>query len=311
METPASAALEPNYSEMADDAAALATDQEAHESTETEAFAGRLFEAALGAIDLLAIHLGQRLGFFRAMADALPTTSGELATRTGTHERYAREWLEQQAVSDILEVVVGDDEHAKPSQRRYRLPVARAVVLLHEENFAYLGSVPGFAVAIAHKMDVLVEAFRSGGGVPWAAYGGLAREGQAGLNRAVFAQLLTSEWLPAMPDVHACLQARARVADVGCGGGWSSIEIARAYPKVYVEGFDSDPESIELARSHAADAGVSDRVTFHAQDVSKPPAGTYDLVTAFETIHDMSRPVEALRGMRQMARPLRNGSHHG
>jgi 2-polyprenyl-3-methyl-5-hydroxy-6-metoxy-1,4-benzoquinol methylase len=130
-----------------------------------------------------------------------------------------------------------------------------------------------------------------------------AREAQADMNRPVFLNLLGQEWLPAIPDVHARLQADppARVADVGCGGGWSSIGIARAYPKVHLDGLDVDEPSIALARANAAEAGLADRVSFHARDAADPDlAGRYDLVTAFEVVHDLAQPVEVLRAMRAL-----------
>jgi SAM-dependent methyltransferase len=281
----------------------------AGQAEQTEAFVGRLFEATLGAIDLLAIYLGDQLGLYRALAGGGPATSTELAARTGTHERFVREWLEQQAVSDILEVgslAVDSDEGggADGAARRYRLPAARAEALLSEESLAYFAPLPRFLVATARQADALLQAYRTGSGVPYTAYGADAREAQAAFNRPAFANLLGSAWLPTIPDVHARLLAAppARVADIGCGAGWSSIAIARAYPNVQVDGFDSDAASIELARRNAAAAGVGDRVSFQVRDAADPAlAGTYDLVVAFETIHDMARPVGALRSMRRLA----------
>src|SRR5207248_11755210 len=147
-------------------------------------------------------------------------------------------------------------------------------------------------------------AFRTGGGVPYPDYGQDTREGIAEGNRPMFLNLLGQQWLPAIPDVHARLQADppACVADVGCGAGLSSLAIARAYPKARVQGFDADEASIALARENAAAAGLADRVSFTLRDASEPPpADRYDLITAFETLHDMARPVEALASMRQMA----------
>jgi 2-polyprenyl-3-methyl-5-hydroxy-6-metoxy-1,4-benzoquinol methylase len=121
-----------------------------------------------------------------------------------------------------------------------------------------------------------------------------------------YVNLLGIEWLPAIPDVHARLQADppARVADFGCGGGWSSIAIARAYPNVTVDGFDLEEPRVELARTNARAAGVEDRVRFHVQDVSRGDfGGTYDLVTGFEMLHDAGRPVDVLRSMRRLAGP--------
>ena len=137
--------------------------------------------------------------------------------------------------------------------------------------------------------------------MPYAAYGLDTREGIAEMNRPMFINLLGSEWLPAIPEVHARLQADppARVADVGCGTGWSSIVIGRSYPTVRVDGLDLDEASIATAQANARQAGVADRVRFELRDAADPQlAGQYNLVTAFETLHDMARPVEALRAMR-------------
>jgi 2-polyprenyl-3-methyl-5-hydroxy-6-metoxy-1,4-benzoquinol methylase len=149
----------------------------------------------------------------------------------------------------------------------------------------------------------VLAAFVRGGGVAWLDFGADAREAQAALNRPVFLSLLAKEWLPAIPDVHARLLADppARVADIACGAGWSSIAIARAYPNVRVDAFDLDEPSIALARANGAEAGVADRVTFHVRDAADPALdGRYDLVTIFEALHDMARPVEALRATRRL-----------
>ncbi len=262
-----------------------------------DAFVERLFGSALGAFDLFTVYLGQRLGLYRALADGGPATPEELASRAGTHERYSREWLEQQAVTGILEV--GDSSPGRG--RRYRLPAAHAEVLLDEESLNYLGFLSKMAVAVTRPIDRLLEAYRSGGGVPWDAYGDDMREGQAEQNRPVFHHFLGSEWIPAVPDVHDRLRADppARVADVACGAGWSSIGIARAYPRVRVDGLDLDGPAIEMARRNAEAAGVADRVAFEVRDASDPAlSGRYDLATVFEAVHDLSRPVEVLRAIR-------------
>lgn len=152
-------------------------------------------------------------------------------------------------------------------------------------------------------MDVLVQAYRTGGGVPWETYGSDGREGVGDSNRPLYLRVMSREWLPAIPDVHRRLKATpsARVADIGCGTGWSSIAIALAYPDVSVRGFDRDPESIAQAKTTAASLGVSARVVFEARDAGEPgDAGAYDLVTFFECLHDLARPVKALRAAREM-----------
>jgi 2-polyprenyl-3-methyl-5-hydroxy-6-metoxy-1,4-benzoquinol methylase len=146
----------------------------------------------------------------------------------------------------------------------------------------------------------LIDAFRTGGGVPWTAYGDDGREGQAAMNRPQYLALLAEHWLPALPDVHARLQAKpARVADLCCGEGWSSIALPLGYPQVTVDGFDVDEASIEAARRHAEGAGVGDRVDFAVRDAAELE-GTYDLVTIFEAVHDVARPVELLESARRL-----------
>ncbi|MGH2450139.1 MAG: methyltransferase domain-containing protein, partial [Candidatus Limnocylindria bacterium] len=259
-----------------------------------EGLAERLGGAALGAYELLTVYLGHKLGLYRALADRGDAAAADLATATGTNERYAREWLEQQAVAGILEV---DDAEAAPEERRYRIPRGHDEVLLDPESLAYIVPMARFAVSFTSALPAVEEAFRTGGGVPWTAYGAEGREAQAGANRPQFAHLLGSEWLPAMADVHARLSAEppAAVADVACGAGWSSIALARSYPTAAVHGYDVDEASVALARANAAEAGLGDRVRFHARDAGDPEfAGRYDLVTIFESVHDMSRPVEVL-----------------
>jgi 2-polyprenyl-3-methyl-5-hydroxy-6-metoxy-1,4-benzoquinol methylase len=268
-----------------------------------DALAGRLMEATLGLIDVGAIYIGDQLGLYRALARGGRMTSSRLAIETGTHERYAREWLEQQAVSGLLEV----DDPARPADaRRYSLPPGHADVLVDPDSLSTMLPLAQLGIGVLRVMPALLDAFRTGGGVSWAAFGSEVREGQAAQNRPAFLRLLGEEWLPAIPDLHARLRAdpAARVADVACGAGWSAIGIARAYPKVRVDGLDLDGPSIELAQANVAQAGLSDRVTMTVRDVADPAlAGRYDLVTIFEALHDMSQPVEVLRTCRQLMAP--------
>lgn len=263
-----------------------------------DALVERLFGAVLGFNDLYLVYLGDRLGFYEALAAEGPSTAGELAAATGTHERYVREWLEQQAVTGVLEV---DDASLDEGARRYALPEGHVEVLTDRDSLNFLAPFARMMVGMARPIPAVLEAFRSGAGVPYGDYPADFCEGQGDMNRISFVNLLATEWLPALPDVHARLQADppAHVADVACGTGWSSIALARAYPKVSVHGIDLDEPSIELAQRNAAEAGLTDRVTFEVRDAADPGlAGRYELVTIFEAIHDMSRPVEALRAMR-------------
>jgi len=279
----------------------MTTIESADRATEQrDAFAGRLFESAIATMDIFSVYLGDRLGLYRTLAELNAATPARLAAATGTNERYVREWLEQQAVTGIIDVEEAPDG---AGGRRYRLPAGHREVLLDRDSLSYLAPLARFTVGLGGPMPALLDAFSTGRGIPYSDYGADAREGQADVNRTQFVNLLGSDWLPAVPAVHARLQADqpARVADIGCGAGWSSIAIARAYPNVVVEGFDSDDASIALARRNAAEAGLADRVTFHVRDASDPElVGRYDLVTFFECVHDFGRPVEALRVARTL-----------
>lgn len=261
---------------------------------------GRLFEATLGAMDLFGVYLGDRLGLYRALAEAGPLTSGGLADAAGINERYAREWLEQQAATGILEV---DDAGADALERRYSLPAGHDEALLDESSLNYAAPFGRFVAAVGRPLDDVLAAFRTGDGVPYEAYGADLYEGQEAFTRPMFTTLLGSEWFPAVPELHDRLLAdpRARVADVACGCGWSSIAIARAYPRVHVDGIDLDTASVEKARRNLVGSGVENRVAFYERDAADPAmAGRYDLVTIFEALHDMSRPVDVLQALRGM-----------
>jgi precorrin-6B methylase 2 len=259
-----------------------------------DAFAERIFKAAVATFDLYGIYLGDRLGLYRVLADRGPSTSAELAEAAGINERYAREWLEHEAASGILAV---DEDW------RFSLPPGHDEVLVDETSLKFSASLAQSAVACVRPIDEVVEAFRSGDGLTFDGYGADGRLSQARSTRPMFENLLGSEWLPAVPEVHARLTADppARVADVACGSGWSSISIARAYPKVSVDGIDLDEASIEDARRNLAGSGVEERVRFHNLDAAGASfAHRFDLVTIFEALHDMPRPVDVLRTIRGM-----------
>ena len=269
----------------------------------TDTFVERLFGSVLAALDLQAVYLGDRLGYYRALAEGA-LTSTELAARTGTAERYAREWLEQQAVTGIL---VTDARVADALARRYTLPAPYVAPLTDALDLSHFAPFVRFVVGSLKQTELMVEAFRTGGGVSWAQHGADLREGQAAANRPLFLGPLGQEYLPSIPDVDNALRAGGRAADVGCGLGWSAIGIALAYPDATVDGYDVDGPSIEAARRNAREAGVDDRVRFHAVDAAATNAdtvagGSYDAVFAFECIHDLADPVGVLAAMRRLAR---------
>nr|MCW2728020.1 class SAM-dependent methyltransferase [Aeromicrobium sp.] len=267
----------------------------------TEELAERLFESTLGALDVLSIHLGDRLGLYQLLQEHGPMTADALAGRAGIGRRYAREWLEQQSVAGLLEV---EDAAVDVDERRFILPPEHVGALADRDAIDHFAPVVRVVATAATRADALVEAYRTGGGVPWEAYGPDMRTGQAEGNRPAYLHLLAQEWLPAVPGLEATLEAGARIADIGCGEGWSSIAMASGFPAVTVDGFDIDVASVEAAGRHASEAGVSDRVRFHVTDAgTTAPAGGFDLVTAFECIHDLPDPVAVLAAMRGLARP--------
>jgi SAM-dependent methyltransferase len=208
-----------------------------------------------------------------------------------------REWLEQHAASGLLVV---EDPAAGALERRYRIPPEHEPVLADPDDVRYQAYRGVEAVRAARPLPDLVKAFRHGGApppLPW------EPEGRAEFNRALFVNLLGTSWLPAIPEVDRRLRAEppARVADVACGTGWSSIAMARAYPKITVDGFDVDPDVVAAATENAREAGMAGRVRFAVVDAADPGVGgRYDLVTIFEALHDMARPVDALRSARAM-----------
>ncbi|WP_031168919.1 class I SAM-dependent methyltransferase [Streptosporangium roseum] len=249
------------------------TTQTTQTSQTTEEFAERLLRSALGAFEVLSVHLGDRLGWYRALAGHGPATAAELTARAGGHERYAREWLEQQAACGIL--TVGEDG-------RFTLPEGAAEVLTDESSLAYLAPLARMIAGAATQTPALLEAYRDGGGVGWAAFGPDVRESQAEMNRPWFEQALPDA-LAGVPDLDALLRRPgARVADVGCGGGWSTIALARAYPQAIVEGIDIDGPSVELAVRNAGRAGAD--VAFRHGDAHALADDTERLLYGFSLL---------------------------
>lgn len=264
----------------------------------TDALAQRLLDASLGAVDLLAIHLGDRLGWYRSLAADGPATAADLAARTGTHPRYTREWLEQQAVTGLLET----DVASEPQTRRFSIPAAAGEVLTDTSSLAYLAPLARMFAGAAAHLPALLDAYRTGGGVSWAQLGADGREAQADMNRPWYERELPNA-LASVPDLDDLLRrAGTRIADIGCGAGWSSIALARTYPDALIDGYDIDEPSIRMA-TEGIPANAADRVAFHTGDAARLPESTFDAVFAFECIHDLPDPVAVLAATRRALRP--------
>ena len=267
------------------------------EWTQRQRFGRRLMDATNGGFDVATAYLGIRLGLYRSLADNGPATSAELAARTGTNERLVREWLEQQAATEVLEA-----SH-EPGGWRFALPPDHAAVLLDPEALDGFGGTILAQIASLALVPRLVDAFRTGSGIPFADYGPDMIEGQAASTRPVYETELPT-WLAAIPDPDGRLSGgSARILDVGCGLGWSSIGIARALGGAHVDGVDLDPASILAARSLAAAHGLNDRVSFEVRDAASLAGAGYDLATMFEMLHDLAHPVEVLNAARRALAP--------
>jgi len=265
-------------------------------SNTAEEFAARVFASALGAAEIYSIHIGDRLGFYRALIGG-GTTSTSLAAKTGSDERYVREWLEQQATYGILDVDLTGEEPM------FSLPDAHRQVLIDETNASYLAPMARMLTTAGENMALLLDAYRSGGGVSWDAFGQDMRESQADMNRPFFDNDLADVFAGLGPVHELLSRLDARVADVGCGAGWSTLALARAYPEATFRGFDIDVPSIDMALQNAVSAGLSDRATFSTDDlVTRSGGEEYDVALAFECIHDMSQPVQVLAAMRDMVK---------
>lgn len=260
-------------------------------TSSADALAERLFASTVASFDLAGVYLGDRLGLYRSLDAEGPATADELAERTDTDARYIREWLEQQAVGGILDV---------DGDQRFSISSEHAAVLVVEDSLNLMAPVTRMVTAAFGRLPALVDAYRSGEGIGWETYGPDMREGQAAFNRPAFTHLLGREWLPAIGDLHARLLADppARIADVGCGEGWSSIAIARAYPKARVVGIDLDTASIEAARRHAGRADLDGNLEFRDGDAAALDDGPYDAAIIIEAVHDMSDPVSVLASIR-------------
>ena len=267
----------------------------------TDAITERLFNATINTLELFGVYLGRKLGLYRALHREGPLNPPELAAAADIDARYAREWLEQQAVAGFLVV---DRNDSDPDERVFRLPQEFMAVLVEDDDPAHVAPFAHMVVGIAGVLPDVVKAYRTGQGVNYRKYGIDFREGQSGINRPAFLRDLTESWIPALPELHERLRSgeRLRIADVGCGGGWSSIAIAQAFPNAEVIGYDLDEASVVDARRNAREKGV--KVRFLRKDADElAQDGPFDLVLLLETLHDMSRPREVLAALGEALAP--------
>jgi len=254
------------------------------------------FVGDLGAVlHATTVVIGERLGLYKAMADGEPVTADALAARTGTDPRYITEWLSAQAASHWC-------EH-DPATASFRLTEEQAFVLTDETNPLYLPGAYLLAGSTMRDEPAITEAFRTGAGVGWHEYLYNLFAGTEKFFRPGYVANLTSSWIKALDGTDAKLDRGARVADIGCGHGASTIIMALAYPHSTFVGFDYHDASIEVARKAAADAGVADRVTFEVAAADRFGGTGYDLVCVFDALHDMGDPVAAAAHVHEALAP--------
>jgi SAM-dependent methyltransferase len=255
------------------------------DEAKVEAFMGKAVTDMGAIISAPLFVIGEKLGLYKAMAGAGPLTSQEVAHRAGAAERYVREWLRNQAAGGYVEYDAESD--------RYTLPDEHALALADESSPLYVLGVYDMVASLYADEERLREAFRTGDGLGWHEHDHRLFRGTERFFRPGYRGHLVSEWIPALEGVEAKLERGARVADVGCGHGASTIILAEAYPNSEFFGFDYHQESIGRAREAAEEAGVGDRITFEVAAAKDYPGGDYDLVCVFDCLHDMGDPAGA------------------
>jgi 2-polyprenyl-3-methyl-5-hydroxy-6-metoxy-1,4-benzoquinol methylase len=259
------------------------------------AFVFRAVDEVGATLNTALVVMGDRLGWYRAMAGAGPLTPADIASRTSTSERYVREWLNNQAAGGFVDY--------DPDSGRYTLPPEQAMALTDESSPAYL---PGFfEIALGSMLatSTITEAARTGTGFGWHEQAEEVHSGCERFFRPAYNAHLVAEWLPALDGVVARLEQGGTVADIGCGHGSSTVLMAQAFPTATLVGFDYHEGSIATARKRAVEAGVDDRVRFETATGDAYPPAQYDLVTMFDCLHDMGDPVGAARHVRDSLKP--------
>jgi SAM-dependent methyltransferase len=260
------------------------------DETRVEAFVERIIDEIGAAVNVPITIIGIRLGLYAAMADGAPVTPAELAERTGTHERYVREWLAAQAAGGYVTY--------DPETGTYVLPAEHAAVLADESSPVYQGGMFQTASATIMAQDQVADRFRSGEGLGWHEHHHDLFDGTDAVFGLSYRACLVQEWIPALTGVESKLRAGARVADVGCGYGTATVLLAQAYPASTFVGFDYHAESIARARANAAAAGVEDRVRFEIASATDFPGTDYDLIACFDALHDLGDPAACARHVR-------------
>jgi SAM-dependent methyltransferase len=263
----------------------MALDKQTIDTAKLDELVGRAVGELAAGYGGVMIGIGDRLGLYRAMAGAGPMTSHEVAQAAGCAERYVREWLNGQAAGGYVLY--------HPASRSYELTAEQAAVLADEASPVFMPSIWQVVAAAWSDAGRTADAIRTGAGVAWGDHDGRLHCGVAAFFRNGYRASLVSEWLPSLEGVLPKLEAGARVADIGCGHGHSTLLMAEAFPHSRFVGIDTHSGSIAAAQALAIDAGLSDRVEFILADAKAPLPGVFDLICFFDCLHDLGHPVEA------------------
>jgi 2-polyprenyl-3-methyl-5-hydroxy-6-metoxy-1,4-benzoquinol methylase len=242
------------------------------------------------------LHLvGDRLELFDTLKKFGPATAEQFAEVAEINARYAREWLSAMACHGYIDYDAGTET--------FSIPIEHAMVISEKDSPIYIGGLIRTQPDFWANVDALTEAFVNGGGVPQCCFGDEWRCGFERFSRPGFVNNLANHWIPALDSIEERLKLGGSVIDVGCGNGQAAIQMALAYPEASVIGIDVFPAAIESARENAETAGVGDRVRFEVHDVAEGLPGSYDLITCFDVIHDLPRPIESMQAMRAALNP--------
>lgn len=265
------------------------------DEAKVEAIVGQIVSEVGATVNAALVVIGDRLGLWRAMADGRPVTAAALAARTATNERYVQEWLSAQAASGYVTY--------DPDGERFTLPAEHALALADETSPVFLAGAFQSATAVLKAQDALTDRFRTGAGFAWHQHDDGLFDGCERHFGTLYRSQLVQDWLPALDGVVDRLTAGARVADVGCGHGASTVLMAKAFPAATFVGYDVHEASVATARTRAQSAGVDDRVSFEVASAARIPGSGFDLVTVFDALHDMGDPVAATTRLRESLAP--------
>lgn len=258
-------------------------------------FIGKMLGDLGGAASVAMVRMGDALGLYKTLQAAGPMTCAALAARAGVHERYLREWLSHQAASGYLTY--------DPVAQTFALPPEQAMVFAVEESPVYMMGGFDLMAAMLDSQPKVQAAFKSGGGVAWGDQGGCMFCAVARFFRPGYHNNLIPSWLPGLDGVIAKLERGARVADIGCGHGWSTVLMAKAFPRSQFTGYDFHAGSIEDSRAHAREHGVSANTRFEVAPAKEIQERGFDLVTSFDCLHDMGDPAGAAAHIRNLLKP--------